>query len=331
MSLPSQNHKARADIKIPAEWERQSALWTAWPSHPDLWEGNLEPARNEIADMIRAVSEGQKVKVLAMGAEACVSAKNALGGAAEIFDVPFGDIWLRDTGPVFSGDGRALRFKTNGWGGKYQLPFDDAVGDEIAKLAGAEVARHDFILEGGAVEHNGAGVILTTRQCVLNPNRNVWAESEAEKALKSAFGAGRVCWLDEGLMNDHTDGHIDNIARFVGENKVVCQSGFGDDDPNAALYEKIAQDLSAMGLEVVQLPSPGRITDDEGVVMPASHMNFIIANDVVVMPAYGAASASDATAVLTSLFPDRKTIALPSNALLSGGGSFHCITQQVPA
>lgn len=316
---------------IPAEWSEQAALWTAWPSHPDLWEDWLEPARAEVGALVAAIAAGQKVKVLAMGDEACRSADDMVGRIAEVIPARFGDIWLRDTGPIFTYSGAALRFKTNGWGGKYVLPFDDRVGDEIADLADAEVIRHEFVLEGGAVEHNGAGAILTTRQCLLNPNRNVgWSEPDAERALASAFGASKIYWLDAGLKNDHTDGHIDNVARFVSADKVVCQSSFGADDPNIELFESVADTLRAAGLDVMQIPSPGGVRDEAGDITPASHMNFVIANNIVVVPTYGTDSAEEAVDLLADLFDDRQVIGLPSNALLSGGGSFHCITQQEP-
>lgn len=316
---------------VPAEWSAQAALWAAWPSHENLWGELLGPARSEVAQMIAAVAQGQKVKLLAMGDEAIASAEELVGAAAEIIPAKFGDIWLRDTGPIFSGSGDALRFKTNGWGGKYDLPFDDVIGDEIAKLADAPIVRHDFVLEGGAVEHNGAGSILTTRQCMLNPNRNAdWDEARANEALRHAFGAEEIFWLDEGLKNDHTDGHIDNVARFVGERKVACQRPFGDGDPNAKLYEKTIRDLKEFGFEVAEIPSPGLVLDGEGEIAPASHMNFVITNKTVVVPIYDTESAAEAVEAIACLFPERDTVGLPSDAILSGGGSFHCMTQQEP-
>jgi agmatine deiminase len=315
---------------IPAEWAPQDALWTAWPSHGDLWLENLEPARAEITQMIKAASKGQKIKVLAMGDDAVASAKAALGDTAEIVPAKFGDIWVRDTGPIFTASGLALRFKTNGWGGKYDLEFDDTVGDEIANAANANIIHHAFTLEGGALEHNGEGVILTTRQCVLNKNRNHWSEAEAEAALKSAFGAHTVLWLDDGLMNDHTDGHIDNLARFIGPNTVLTQHASGPHDPNADLFEKTIADLKVMGLEVVTIPSPGIVTNEEGDITPASHMNFIITNAAVIVPTYGTDSANEAVTAIAKLFPTRTVIGVSSVSTLSGGGSFHCITQQEP-
>jgi agmatine deiminase len=324
---------------IPPEWAPHKAIWTAWPSAPDLWGEDLEPARLEVAAMIRALHDegrGEAVRVLAFGREAQASAKLALQQSAEIVPGAFGDIWLRDTGPIFSRDG-AVGFRFNGWGGKYQLPHDAEVADSIARDAGAELTRHDFILEGGAVEMDGEGALLTTRQCLLNPNRNAdWDEATAEAALKRALGVERILWLDAGLANDHTDGHIDNLARFVAPGRVVCQSAWGDDDPNAELFEDIALRLSAMEdargrrLEVIRIPSPGRIVDEDGDAAPASHMNFFIGNSTVVAPTYSA-SGDDAVKALRLVFPGRKVIGLSSRAILTGGGSFHCITQQEPA
>lgn len=326
-------------FSIPAEWAPHKAIWTAWPSAADLWGEDLEPARAEVAAMIRALHDGgagDVVRVLARGREAEASAKLALAGAGEIMNANFGDIWLRDTGPIFTRDG-ARGFRFNGWGGKYVLPFDEEVSGFIAEAARAKLEKFPFILEGGAVEMDGEGTLLTTRQCLLNPNRNPdWTEEAAEAALKSALGAAKVLWLDEGLANDHTDGHIDNLARFIAPGRVVCQTPRGDDDPNAEVLEEIALTLAAMRdaagrkLEVVSIPSPGLVTDEDGDAIPASHMNFVIGNSVVVVPIYSG-SGDDAVNALAPLFPGRRVIGLSANAILTGGGAFHCITQQEPA
>ncbi|WP_135212953.1 agmatine deiminase family protein [Vitreimonas flagellata] len=325
---------------IPAEWQPHKAIWTAWPSAADLWGEDLEPARAEVAAMIRALADGgkgDKMRVLAHGREAEATAKLALGQNAEIIPGAFGDIWFRDTGPIFTADGKALGFKFNGWGGKYQLPHDDEVGARVALLAGAGFKQHDFILEGGAIEMDGEGTLMTTRQCLLNPNRNShWTEEGAEVALKKALGVTKILWLDEGLENDHTDGHIDNLARFVAPGKVVCQAPFGREDPNFEVLEEIAMSLAAMTdaagrkLEVIRIPSPGIVVDEDDDPVPASHMNFLIGNSTVVVPIYSG-SGDDAVNALAPLFPGRKVVGLSSHAILTGGGSFHCITQQEPA
>lgn len=318
---------------IPAEWESIDAIWTAWPSHPELWLGErLQNARQEIAGMIEHLYRDQQIHVLAFGDEAEQSAKQQLGSRATVHQLPFGDLWLRDTGPIFAfDDGKlvALRFLTNGWGGKFVYEFDDQVGDSIASLAGTPTIKHPFVLEGGSIEHNGQGTLLTTKECILNPNRNPgWSQSDAEEHLKAAFAAKRVVWLTQGLINDHTDGHIDNIARFVGENRVVCQKAFGQDDPNSDIYRSITEDLRRAGFDVVEITSPGRVTDDDGEIVPASHMNFVIGNRTVVVPTYGTESVARAISELQAVFPGRKVLGSSSKTVLTGGGSFHCITQQ---
>jgi len=331
-------------VSIPAEWAPQKAIWTAWPADPDEWNGDLASPRRDVAGLIRALSPTNLVRVLVASAEAEASAQTELGGAAEIVPARYGDIWLRDTGPIFARTEHgpiALRFRTNGWGGKFDLPGDATVGDDIARLAGAPVLKIDFVLEGGAVEHDGDGTILTTRQTVLNDNRNEWTEAEAEAALREAFGASKIIWLDQGLLNDHTDGHIDAIARFIGPGRVVCQSPAGTDDPNAETLEEISRALEAatdaLGrkLDVIRIPSPGLVVDDLGEAVPASHVNFVIANGVVAVPVYGTPSAEPAIEALQAVFPGRKVVGLPSRALLgsgiAGGGSFHCITREEPA
>ena len=232
----------------------------------------------------------------------------------------------------------ALKFRNNGWGGKYILPHDDEVADQIAQHDQSESQNFDFILEGGALDHDGHGTVLTTRQCLLNPNRNPgWTEAIAEAALERSLGVKKIIWLDDGLLTDHTDGHVDNLARFVAPGVVVCPMAFGQDDPNAALYDRTAEclsrstDVRGHSLQVVRLPSPGRITNEEGDIVPASHMNFLIANEAVIVPIYGQEAGEQAVEALQSLFPERKVLGLSSKAILTGGGSFHCITQQVPA
>jgi agmatine deiminase len=334
---------AEQTLSVPAEWAPQKAIWTAWPADPEQWNGDLAGPRRDIAGLVRALAGANRVKLLVASVEAEASARAALGGVAEIVPARYGDIWLRDTGPIFARDedgAVALRFKTNGWGGKYDLPDDHSVGDDIARLAGAPTRKFDFVLEGGAIDQDGEGTILATRQTLLNPNRNGWTEAQAEDALREAFGARKIVWLDRGLLNDHTDGHIDCLARFVAPGRVVCQVPSGDDDPNAEVLDEIARMLAAATgaagrkLDVIRIPSPGCVIADDGEIAPASHANFVIANGVVAVPTYGTPSAGAAVEALQSMFPTRKVVGLPSRALLgsgdAGGGSFHCITREEP-
>lgn len=331
-------------ITVPSEWAPQKAIWTAWPANAAEWNGDLAAPRADVANLVRALTaHGNKVRLLVAGHEAEVSARAALADACDFVPAKYGDIWLRDTGPIFArreGKEVALRFKTNSWGGKYDLPDDATVGDDVARHASTPVERFEFVLEGGAIDSDGAGTILTTRQTLLNPNRNGWSKAEAEEALRQALGARKIIWIDEGLKNDHTDGHIDNIARFVAPGRVVCQAPAGADDPNAATLDAIANalmqatDAAGKPLEVVRIPGPGLYRNALGEVSPASHMNFIIANGVVVVPVYGTPTQAAALAALRDVFPERTVVGVASRGLLgsgeAGGGSFHCITQQEP-
>ncbi|MBC6983747.1 agmatine/peptidylarginine deiminase [Caulobacter sp. 17J80-11] len=334
---------------VPAEWAPHRAMWLGFPSHADLWLENLEPAQQEVADLARALAEsgGERVRLMVHGDEAEAAARALLDGVkgVEIVRGLFGDIWFRDTGPIFAKDvagesetDAAVGFRFNGWGGKYELPHDDEVAGQIAAAAGVDLQVNDFVLEGGAVDHDGYGTVLTTDQCLLNPNRNDgWTETQAEAALAQALGAKKVLWLGEGLLNDHTDGHVDNLARFVAPGVVACPVAWGKDDPNQAVYDETARRLTAMtdargvALNVVRVPSPGRIVDEDGKVVPASHMNFLIADKAVIVPIYEERSGAFAVEALKSVFPEREVIGLSSVAILSGGGSFHCISQQEPA
>ena len=327
---------------VPAEWAPHRAMWLGFPSHADLWQEDLDEARDEVATLARALAGPgrERVRLMVCGEGAAAAAARLLGDVDGVEIVPgrFGDIWLRDTGPIFLDASQAAAFRFNGWGGKYLLEGDDEVAGQIAGHAGAALRRNDFVLEGGAVDHDGAGTVLTTRQCLLNANRNPgWDQAKAQAALADALGARTLLWLGEGLMNDHTDGHVDNLARFIGPGVVVCPMGFGRSDPNARAYDAAAQALAGMSdadgrrLKVVRIPSPGRIEDEEGKLVAASHMNFLIANGAVIVPRYEETSGRLAVEALAGLFPGREAIGLPSRAILTGGGSFHCITQQEPA
>ncbi|MFN9848747.1 MAG: agmatine deiminase family protein [Alphaproteobacteria bacterium] len=325
---------------VPAEWAPHRAMWLGFPSHAELWEDDLEPAQAEVAALARALAGpgGERVRLMTGSDAGEAAARASLSDVAGIEIVPgrFGDIWLRDTGPIFA-NGKAHAFRFNGWGGKYALEHDDTVAAQIATAAGAELVAHDFILEGGAVDHDGIGTILTTSECLLNPNRNPdWTEADAEASLSEALGSGHVLWLWKGLRNDHTDGHVDNLARFIAPGVVACPVAWGRGDPNADAYDHAAASLSGMSdnsgraLKVVRIPSPGWIDGEDG-PLPASHMNFLIANKAVIVPIYAAKPGEFAVEMLKQVFPDRQVIGLPSTAILTGGGSFHCITQQEPA
>jgi agmatine deiminase len=335
--------KVAGPVRVPAEWAPQKAIWTAWPSSHDEWAGDLNSPRTDVANLVHALAPDNRVIVLVNNSEAESSARKALGASAELVKAKYGDIWLRDTGPIFASTPEgpvALRFTTNSWGGKYHLPDDATVGDDVARISNTPVRRFDFVLEGGALDQDGEGTILTTRQTLLNPNRNAWTKEEAEAKLREALGAKKVIWIEEGLKYDHTDGHIDNIARFVAPGCVVCQAPAGPDDPNASTLNAIARELEkatdaeGRSLDVVRIPGAGLYRNTLGEISPASHMNFIIANGVVVVPVYDTPTQDAALKALQCAFPGRKVVGVSSRGLLgageAGGGSFHCITQQEP-
>ena len=320
----------------PAEWAPHEWVWIGFPSHADLWDDDLEPARAEVIAFARAVhagGRGEQVRLVAADPESTARARELAGPDIEVVQEMFGDIWLRDTAPlILKGPGKssAADFAFNGWGGKYELEGDDTIGRRLADTMGLEADRHDWILEGGAIDVDGTGLAVTTEQCLLNPNRNPgMSRDEVEARLKSDLGLERILWLGDGLLNDHTDGHVDNLARFVGEGRIAIPVPVGVDDPNIAVYEDAKERAEAFGLEVVPRPSPGRVERD-GEIIPASYMNFYIGNAAVVVPLYGAANDDAAVEAIGALFPGREAVGFRADHILTGGGSFHCISQQVP-
>jgi agmatine deiminase len=334
-----------AGFRMPAEWTPHACTWLAWPSDADLWREHLEPARAAFVRLALAIAgdgSGETVRILVPDAAQEMRAREAISSSNVVWHrVPFGDIWLRDTAPLFlagpGGEIASVRFGFNGWGGKYVLEHDDRVSERIADVAGLRSFATRFVLEGGSVDVDGEGSVLTTRQCVLNPNRNrVVTAADVEGVLRDWLGVERVLWLGEGLLNDHTDGHVDTIVRFVRPGVVVAMEPRSEDDPNRDVLRSLIREVQALvdargrRLEVVTIPSPGRILDEEGRVMPASYVNFYVSNAAVVVPTYGARWDDEAVERIGALFPGRACVGVDARAVLSGGGAFHCITQQQP-
>jgi agmatine deiminase len=340
-----------AGYRLPEEWAEHRAVWVAWPSHADLWEASLEPVRAAWLEMATAVADldsvsgaprGERLEVLVPDERNEAFARSRMAGLpARFHRIPFGDIWLRDTAPLFvrgEEGAAAVSFAFNGWGGKYLLPGDDLVSARMALAARMRVFNFSWVLEGGSVEVDGAGTCLTTRPCLLNPNRNPgMSAEEVEAGLRDALGIEKVLWLGEGLRNDHTDGHVDTLVRFVAEGVAVCMRPSDSGDPNAGALAAVESDLKSFrdakgrALEVVTLPSPGFIPGEDGEPMPASYVNFYIGNRVVVVPVYDTPRDDDALRALEPLFPGRRVVGVPAKDLLAGGGAWHCITQQEPA
>ncbi|MDJ0788744.1 MAG: agmatine deiminase family protein [Myxococcota bacterium] len=340
-------------VRWPAEWEPHRATWLAWPHNEETWPGRLPAVEAAYREMVRVLAAGETVSILvpdAAIAERLARELDGLGPAIELHVVPTDDAWIRDHGPVFvkdpAGGSRALHFGFDAWGGKYP-PWerDAAVGSAVAALRRVPCHRADFVLEGGSIDGDGAGTILTTESCLLNPNREPGGgepegesgrtREQMERRLADWLGARRVVWLGEGIAGDDTDGHVDDLARFVAPGTVVCvgAEGAGDDAPvHAENLRRLARATDASGarLSVATLPSPPPLIVD-GQRCPASYANFLVANAGVLVPVFGAASDARALAILGELFPERPVVGIPAADLVVGLGAVHCLSQQEPA
>jgi len=338
-------------FRMPAEWERHRAVWSAWPAAADLWQDDLAAAQHEFVELCRAIAapapagnaSPELLEILVADDAAERAAAAALPGLAVRFHrIAYGDIWLRDTAPIFTtsaaGEVAAVCFRFNGWGEKYLFAADLALARAVRLASGVHSFDVPMIFEGGAIEVDGQGTAITTAQCMLNPNRNpTMTKAVIEVHLADALGIDKLLWLGDGLLGDHTDGHVDTIVRFAGPHRVLCMEAREDDDPNRDVLAAVESDLRSMRdasgrlLDVVTLPSPGRIENEDGEPMPASYVNYYISNTTIVVPTYGSRYDGEAVSVIASCFPGRRTVGSPARAILTGGGAFHCITQQEPA
>ena len=321
---------------MPPEWAQHKGVWIGFPWDKAEWPNHLVEAQREIAAFANAVHDGgagERVYLITGSDEAAATARSMVHPQIDVQTRAIGDSWLRDTGCIIVRDGEQLQarnFRFNGWGGKYVMEGDQQIGRLLAHEASLPVTDCDWILEGGAIDVDGSGIAVTTQQCLLNPNRNpLMDRSDIEAALLRDLGIARVLWLGEGLAGDHTDGHVDNLARFFAPEHIAIPKAASASDPNAAIYSDAARRAEQFGLAVTRLPSPGYYAP-KGDIMPASYMNFYIANTTVIVPAFGLPCDVAARDAIAALFPDRQAISLSSAALLHGGGSFHCCSQQIP-
>jgi len=318
------------------EWAPHERVWIGFPSDRVAWGEPMAEAQRQIAAFANAVRDGgrgETVHLIAKGAEATARARDLCDDGVVVEDRLIGDIWLRDTGCILAGSGSdriARDFGFNGWGNRFDYDGDQTIGRELAEAAGFPVTDCEWVLEGGSVDVDGEGLAVTTVDCLLNPNRNPALDRSAIEALLARdLGIDRLLWLGDGLANDHTDGHVDNLARFVAAKHLVIPESRDANDPNAAVYADARRRAEAFGCKVTALPSVGRFEQD-GEAVPASYMNFYIGNSAVVVPIYGSHYDDLALAELEPLFPGRKIVGLRADAVLTGGGSFHCSSQQVP-
>ncbi len=335
---------------MPAEWAAHRATWLSWPHNLETWPTYLERVREIWLRMVAALSPHEQVFLLVndvivkQEVTARLNGAKAAMGNVTLLEIPTVDVWMRDYGPTFvtriSAE-RPLAFNDwifNGWGGKYQAyEEDEGVARAIAQRLQVPVFVHKLVLEGGSIEVNGAGSCLTTEQCLLNPNRNPeLSRTQIEEFLNASLGVRHILWLGEGIVGDDTDGHIDDIARFVDPTTVACIIEANPHDDNYRClqenHERLqsARDQDGKKLEIVCLPCPAPLFCD-GARLPASYANFYIANDVVLVPVFDDANDKLALGILQECFPKRKIIALRCNEVVAGLGAIHCVTQQEPA
>jgi len=334
---------------FPAEFEQHDATWLSWPHKEASWPGKIETVFPVYSTFIKLVAEGEKVNINvsdeAMKNKARAHLERAGANLAQIqfFNHPTNDAWCRDHGPAFLLN-RAEKKKMivdwgyNAWGGKYP-PFDldDHIPTLIAQHYGLPVVYPGIVMEGGAVDFNGRGTVLTTTSCLLNPNRNPHLNREQiEQHLHHYYGVDHVLWLNDGIAGDDTDGHIDDITRFVNHDTVVTVVETNKNDENYKPLQDNLKALSTMRLEngrqinIAELPMPSPVVHED-LRLPASYANFYISNKYVVVPTFRDKNDDPALRLLQEVFPDREVVGLDSTDIIWGLGSFHCLSQQEPA
>jgi len=328
---------------MPAEWEPQEAVWLTWPHNELTWPGGmLAEVEQTYIQIIRALHTGQKIKLLVRNSDSEATVRERLRRAeiilSQIVFVPIAaeDSWIRDYGPTFviNRDREQLamvKWTFNAWGNKYDdLLADDRIPHEINKTYRLPMFEAGIVLEGGSIEVNGRGAVLTTEQCLLNRNRNPHLTREQiEDCLAQYLNVEEIVWLNEGIVGDDTDGHIDDIARFVGDKAVVCVV---EEDPSDENYEILKENydrLRGLIANVIPLPMPGRVGDRDA-RLPASYANFYIGNDAVVVPTFGHANDHRALDMLQKCFPSRRVVGVRATAMVHGLGTIHCCSQQEP-
>ena len=324
------------DRRLPAEWELHALTIMGWPCRVELWGETMERARADYTAVANAIAEFEPVLMIANPGRDAADARAACGSGVEIAELALDDSWLRDCGPIYvrtrAGGREAIHFRFNAWGERFHPYAHDAeVGALVARHLGDPVIEAPIVLEGGSILSNGEGTILTTEQCLLNPNRNPELHrEEIEAELQRYLGAERVVWLGDGLVEDRdTDGHVDLVAAFVAPGRVLLQT-VGEGNPN---YERCAENLRRLdqaGIDVIELPFLP-YAEVAGERVATGYLNLYICNDAVIVPVSGAETDEQAMTIIGQAFPGREVVAVPGPVLAYGGGGPHCITQQVPA
>ncbi|MGD0198433.1 MAG: agmatine deiminase [Solirubrobacteraceae bacterium] len=347
---------------MPAEWQPHAGCWMAWPQRPDNWRLRAQPAQAAFAAVASAIAETEPVSV-AVSEDQYEHARELLPAAVRVVEIATDDAWMRDIGPTFvvdeHGERRGVDWQFNAWGGLegglyHPWDRDDRAAQKILEVERAERYRAPLVLEGGSIHVDGQGTVLTTEECLLNPNRNpTLSREQIEDALREYLGAERIIWLGRGVWGDETDGHIDNLACFVAPGVVLLSWTDDRSDPqheisaDALRRLEAATDARGRSLEVVRIAAPPPVLiskeDADGVEavagtlprragdrLAASYVNFYLANRRVIYPLLDERTDAGAAEVLRSCFPDRELVGVAAREILLGGGNVHCITQQVP-
>lgn len=328
---------------MPAEWEKHSALWLAWPYDEITFPGRVEKAEKVYVEIIKEIYESDPIKLLVKDESMKKKVENLLSeDSIDISKITFyitdyADVWIRDYAPLFLNKKGAVKWNYTAYGEKFpDLIKDNNVFLNLKDKIDRKIFQPDIVMEGGAVEVNGKGTVLTTEQCLLNSNRNPdLSKEDTEKYLKNYLGAKKIIWLKEGIVNDHTDGHIDDVARFVSTDTILCGYEEDEKDPNFEIlrnaYEVLKNSVDQDGkpFKIIQIPMP-HMNYEDGKKAPVSYVNFYIGNSVVLVPTFNDPNDGKALELIGSFFPDRKVKGVDCTDLIYGGGALHCITHEEP-
>lgn len=342
------NFPATTGFYFPAEWHQHTATWLSWPHKGESWPGKIGLIYPKYCEFIKVLTEGELVRINVADEQMMAFAKQQLLAAGvdlnkvEFYEFPTNDAWCRDHGPAFlinsaTKEKAIVDWDYNAWGNKYPpYDLDDVIPTKIAQRFGLPVFHPGIVMEGGSVDFNGKGTLITSTACLLNKNRNPELNQEQiEGYLRNYYGVEQVLWVTEGIIGDDTDGHIDDTARFVNEDTVVAVVEENKNDENYTILQENLQTLKTMRLlngkqlNIVELPMPEPVFYQEQ-RLPASYANFYIANAAVVMPTFRGANDQKALDILQQCFSDRKVVGIDSTDIIWGLGSFHCLSQQEP-
>ena len=334
---------------MPAEWHKQEAIWLSWPHNEETWPGIFDRIPSVFAEMVYHISQNQFVKINVKDIEHETLVRKILAeskanlSAVKFYHIPTNDAWCRDHGPTFlvkdsngSKEKAIVNWQFNSWGGKYPFDLDNGVPDSILKYENFRSFDPGIVMEGGSIEVNGKGTVLTTKACLLNDNRNSHlVQHQVEDYLRAYLGVKQVLWLEDGILGDDTNGHIDDLSRFVNQNTIVTIVEEDESDENYKILDenfhllKSMKDLDGKPFNIVKLPMPSPVIV-EGERLPASYANFLIANNIVLMPVFQDKNDKVARDILQGYFPDRKVVGINCRDLVLGLGTLHCVSQQEP-